>query len=138
MLTYAMVEYHTNAEYRALFRQITGQPSLKSPPRQPEDDGSDEDEQTRDESTYDESCVSAFLETVYTDTRENALFQRLYLAAAAKMLTENPEIGLAIMMSYDYLWAFYPCYCAYRETPETFSEINEWYSELEKRLRNEP
>ena len=97
-----------------------------------------DDEETRDETTYDEMRVSVFLDTVYTHTRANPLFQQMYLAAAAKLITQKHEIGLAILMSYDYLWAFYPCYCAYIESPETFSETNEWYRELSGNLLREP
>ena len=132
------IRYTNNAEYRAIFRQITGQPSLESAIHKPESEEDPDDEETRDESTYDDTLVSGFLETVYRDTRTNPLFQRLYLAAAAKMLTEKPEIGMAILCSYDYLWAFYPCYCVYRENPDNFSQTNHWYCELANRLIREP
>jgi hypothetical protein len=113
--------YTNNAEYRELFRKITNQSPINLNGISDEDD-----KETLDESTYDESAVGAFLDTIYEHTRNHPLFQQAYLAAAAKMITEDPQIGLAILMSYDYLWAFYPCYCAYRENPETFSETEAW------------
>ena len=125
------IHYANNAEYRAIFRQITNQPPLESVPRAAEDD----DDETYDENAYEEACVSEFLITVFTNTRDNPLFHRLYIAAAAKMISQTPDIGMAILMSYDYLWAFYPCYCSYIENPTAFTETNEWYAELERRLQ---
>jgi hypothetical protein len=155
MLSRMSFLYTNNAEYRELFRKITDQSPLPTPAFKADKDNDaadnhtadnhtadkdndaadSDDEETRDETTYDEMRVSVFLDTVYANTRANPLFQQIYLAAAAKMITQNPEIGLAILMSYDYLWAFYPCYCAYIESPETFSEMNEWYMELSNRIR---
>ena len=123
------VLYHNNFEYRALFREITGQKNIESNP-----DEVDLDDETRDENAYDEACVAVFLEKVFVGTRDNPLFQRVYAKAAEKMLSTDQGIGMTILLSYDYLWAFYPCYCFYRDYPDIFNETNEWYAALLEKL----
>lgn len=116
--------YKTTTEYRIVFRQITN--SANNPPDNPYNI----DDETLDESDYDEVAVSAFLDQIYAKTKDNPLFCSIYDLAAAKMISEDREIGLTILLSYDYLWAFYPCLCEYNDHPETFSETNEWYVRL--------
>ena len=134
-------QYKDNSEYRVVFREITRsnlgksafgagggdfQSDMNTPPENPYEI----DDETLDENDYDESAVSVFLDAVYEKTKNHPLFQTVYDSAAAKMLSQDREIGLAILLSYDYLWAFYPCYCEYIDNPETFSKTNDWYIHL--------
>lgn len=121
-------QYKDTTEYRALFRKITNSSSNKT------DNPFDIDTETLDENDYDDQSVNTFLDTIYENTRNHPLFQSLYDNAAAKMISENREIGLAILLSYDYLWAFYPCYCEYMNNPSTFTHTNIWYITLTKIL----
>ena len=121
-------QYKDTTEYRALFRKITNSSSNKN------DNPYDIDAETLDENDFDDKNVSLFLDAVFKNTRDNLLFQSLYDNAAAKMISENREIGLAILLSYDYLWAFYSCYCEYMNNPSTFTHTNLWYITLTKIL----
>jgi len=120
------VPYSTTSEYRAVFRKITGHPEPSAPRENP----FDIDDETLDESDYDEGCVALFMESVFESTREHPLFQKVYDTAAAQVLSTDRGIGLAILLSFDYLWTFYECYCDYVENPLVFSETNEWYVRL--------
>jgi hypothetical protein len=121
-------EYSNTTEYRNLFRKITHQST--TPPENP----FDLDEETLDELHYDESTVSGFLDTVFANTKTNPLFQTLYDLAAAKMISIDREIGLAVLFSYDYFGAFYPCYCEYLRNPKTFSKTNPLYVKIHQKL----
>jgi hypothetical protein len=121
-------QYQDTREYRALFRKITSSSSSKT------NNPFDIDDETLDENDYDEQNVSAFLDTIYERTHRHPLFQLLYDKAAAKMISENREIGLTVLLSYDYLSAFYPCYCEYNDNPDTFHTTNTWYITLTKLL----
>ncbi len=120
--------YSNTSEYRNIFRKITHQSTT------PPDNPFDLDDETLDEQHYDETTVSTFLDTVFENTKTNPLFHVLYDLAAAKMISMDREIGLAVLFSYDYLSAFYPCYCEYIEHPTTFSETNPLYVKIHKML----
>jgi len=116
--------YTTTKEYREVFRQITNQStfSVVDAPNP-----HDIDEETLDELAYDEAAVGAFLEKMYLATRSHPLFQAIYGLAAAKMISTDCSIGMTVLLSYDYLWAFYPCYCDFINDSNWFDETNEWY-----------
>jgi len=135
--------YSTTPEYRNLLRQIVQMDPTKcySDPDMPLSSPDletlaqlDLDEETIDELTYDDQAMSAYLDGVYQTTHTHPLFQRLYASAAALMLSTNPEIGLAILFSYDYFGPFYLCYQSYLVDPASFSENNVFYDSLIQRL----
>ena len=120
--------YNNTTEYRDIFRKITHQ-TIDSP-----ENPFELDDETLDELHYDETIVSQFLDTVFANTKTNPLFHALYDLAAAKMISMDREIGLAVLFSYDYFGAFYPCYCEYMENPTTFSETNPLYVKIYQKL----
>jgi len=120
--------YSNTTEYRDTFRKITHQST--NIPENP----FDLDDETLDEQHYDEDTVSRFLDIVFQNTKTNPLFQTLYDLAAAQMISTDREIGLAVLFSYDYLGAFYPCYCEFIQDPTAFSETNPLYMKLHKML----
>lgn len=126
--SFMQCEYSNTTEYRNIFRKITHQST--TPPENP----FDLDEETLDELHYDESIVSNFLDIVFENTNTNPLFQTLYDLAAAKMISMDREIGLAVLFSYDYFGAFYPCYCEYIRNPKTFSQTNPLYMKIHQKL----
>lgn len=108
------ISYSNNTEYRQCLRKIFNinitpqnynNPDLENILKQNEETL---DEETLDELCYDESCASAIMDKWYADTATNPQFQKLYDLAAAKMISTDREIGLAVLLSYDYLQAFYP------------------------------
>jgi hypothetical protein len=133
--------YSTTEEYRHVLRHIVQMDPTKY--NKLTEEGTiplsdlDLDEETIDELTYDDQAMSTYLDGVYQNTHTNSLFSRLYLSAAALMLSTNPEIGLAILFSYDYLASFHLCYQSFLVDPNLFSESNRFYDSLIKRLEHQ-
>ena len=80
--------------------------------------------------------MSLYLDSVYAKTQHHSLFQRLYSLSAALMLSLDPEIGLAVLFSYDYFASFYLCYQSFLLDPSSFSENNQFYASLLHRLES--
>lgn len=129
--------YDSDQEYRAFLRTIIQMdPSkfyetedIKCDPADPNVSA-----ETIDEYNYDVDAVKTYLDNVYSNTKSHPAFQRLYSAAAALMFSENTEIGLAVLMSYDYLAWFYPCYQNYLKNGEKMVENCEFYCRLMGRI----
>jgi len=122
------ISYSNSTEYRQIFRKITHQ--SEQPPENP----MGIDDETLDEQHYDDDTVSRFMDIVYHSTQDSPLFQQLYDSAAAKMISTDREIGLAVLFSYDYMSAFYTCYCDYMLYHETFSETTPSYMKIKSLL----
>jgi len=127
--------YSTTSEYRQFLRHICSMEPGKmycdqdygvlpnalakaEPVSEPEPDLLDEE--TLDEFTYDQEAMTQFLDRVYAATKHNLWFQTLYINAAALMFSENLEIGLAVLCSYDYLADFYACFQKFESDPKLF------------------
>jgi len=131
--------YDSDQEYRAFLRTIIQMDptkfyeteDIKCDPTDPKVGA-----ETIDEYNYDADAVKTYLDKVYGNTQSRPEFQRLYTAAAALMFSENPEIGLAVLMSYDYLAHFYNCYQNYLKAPAEFTESDEFYSRLIERIES--
>lgn len=126
-----LLEYTDNTSYREVIRVIIGMPNPKYIHQ-----SNDEylDEETGDEEYYDDKYMSDFLDSVYADTKDHPLFKKIYELAAAKMLSLNPEIGLAVLMSYDYLRYFYNCVLDFRSSPNTFNEFTESFILMHEKI----
>ena len=92
------------------------------------------DEETRDEMMYDERTVSKIMDELLEVTISHPLFQYLYDAAAGKMLSTNREIGQAVLFSYDYLPLFHKCLASFVRSPADFTETNQYYVALSKKI----
>tara|TARA_A100001388_G_C28737556_1_gene484985 strand:- start:770 stop:1150 length:381 start_codon:yes stop_codon:yes gene_type:complete len=123
--------YATNEEYRNEFRKLCGMNTTNYPV---ECDDPTIDVESRDEMMYDEEAVKQFMDNVYEKTRNSPLFMKLYEKAAGFMFSTDPEIGMTILLGYDYLDAFSPCIESFLKEPATFGETNLQYQELVKRL----
>ena len=122
------ISYQTNTEYRHIFRKITQMDISKyhdNVQHLP-----DLDEETLDEYNYDESSVSAFIDQIVALTAHHPLFQTLYDFAAAKMFSTDREIGITILLSYDFLALYYPLLSLYEKSPETLQSNHEYYTRL--------
>ena len=92
--------YNTNAEYRKALRDFfIMSPNLDSIP-------SGIDEESYDELLYDTDAVKTGMELIFQDTKCHIEFVNLYLRAAAAMLSEDLETGLAICFCYDHFYKF--------------------------------
>jgi hypothetical protein len=129
--------YSTDEEYRAFLRNwIHMDPDkfyetdeIKCDPTDPKVSA-----ETIDEYNYDQAAVKTFLDRVYFETKSREEFQRLYTAAAALMFSEDPEIGLAVLMSYDYLAHFHSSYTTFVKDPGAFSAKESFYRILMNRI----
>ena len=130
--------YDSDQTYRAFLRQIMQMDptkfyeteEIKCDPTDP-----NVSEETIDEYNYDGAAVAKYLDGVYDQTKNHKEFQRLYTAAAALMFSEKPDIGLAVLMSYDYLEWFHTVYMNYLQNPDKWNaETDECYQKLVNRI----
>lgn len=59
------------------------------------------DEETLDELSFDGSQMEKGMEILYDLTKDEVLFQDIYLKAAGRMFSTDPRIGQAVLCSYD-------------------------------------
>jgi hypothetical protein len=130
--------YNSDQTYRAFLRTIIKMDpakfyeteEIKCDPTDPK-----VSEETIDEYNYDGNAVNAYLDRIYSETKHRPEFQRLYIAAAALMFSEDKEIGLAVLMSYDYLAWFHSIYSAYLKKPDSWNaQDDEFYLKLIERI----
>ena len=130
--------YTTDEEYRAFLRRIIQMDPTKF--YETEDVKCDPTDpnvspETIDEYNYDADAVKSYLDGVYAITKTRHEFQRLYVAAAALMFSEDKEIGLAVLMSYDYLAHFHSSYTAFLKDRAMWdSSTDECYQKLVERI----
>ncbi len=83
---------------------------------------------------YDNNRVATVLDQLWFWTKEHPLFYHVYNKAATFMLSENPEIGLSVLMSYDNLPLFHHMLVAYWKLGERFGSGHTAYIELHNKL----
>ena len=121
------ISYTNNAEYREFVRKLFKMsPTNYNPTSQM--DGLDPE--SKDELEYDDAATSKGLDWIYNQIKDNELFQYILAKAAAKYLSEDPGIGLSVMMCYEYLDVFHACIKSFLTTPEEFNETNMAYLNL--------
>lgn len=67
------------------------------------------DSVSQDEISFDADKISNSMDKIYDATSQCFHFQDLYLNAAATMFSTSPEIGHAVLCSYDYFNKFHTC-----------------------------
>lgn len=92
------------------------------------------DDETHDELLFDDMAVNRHMTFMMEKTKGNILFDELYHLASAKMFSTNKEIGLCILLSYDFFHDFHHLWNSYIENPQTFSKTNEFFILLQNRL----
>lgn len=85
--------------------------------------------------TYDLENMTYALDFIWHNTRQQQLFVDLYKLAAVEMMTEDLEVGLAILFSYDYLKYFYPVFREYMVLNKLFDEDHPFYILLKQKLQ---
>lgn len=126
--TFVQQTYSNTNEYRAELRRIFCMDSSNYP-----DINSSIDNESRDELEYDEKTMSVALDRIYANTNDHRLFKEIFEKAAGCMLSIDPEIGLAVLCSYDYLDVFIPCYREYMLTG-IFDTTSIYYVNLQNKL----
>lgn len=124
-----IVQYSNNQEYRDSMRQLF---KMKLTDNTTDNDIDDE---TLDEQNYDNERTTIMLDYVYAFTKDNPIFQELYQLGAATMLSLDPEIGLAVLFSYDYFYFFHQCICSFIKKPQSMNISNEYFIELKSRFQ---
>jgi len=89
------ITYSDDDEYRTCMRRVFGMSISKN--------------QEDDDFIYDDKTISDGLDYIYSQTKDIPEFRDLYLVGAAKMLSTEMEIGMAIAFSYDYFDLFHVC-----------------------------
>lgn len=109
-----LVQYTNDKEYRQALRDVCQMQSLHLTHYDVDPDpDNDIDDVTRDEWDYDADAMTELLDHVYATTHFHSRFQTLYLSAAGTMFSEELQIGLTVLFSYDYFQAFHACLHAY-------------------------
>lgn len=90
----------------------------------------DFDDESWDEILYDSDSMKNAMDKIYELTQDHPLFAELYEIAAAQMISTDPTIGHAVMMSYDYYYMYHTCLCAFFESPKAFNEKSDCYLKL--------
>ena len=139
-LIFAPYAYHTSfptytsdEEYRFCIRQVFQMNKAIYQPKVEElreHIGDDLDAVTEDELSFDEDAMKRGMDYIYSRTKNNVLFQKIYSLAAAKMISMDPEIGMAVCFSYDYFQCFHNCLMMYLENPDSFLESHEVFKQM--------
>lgn len=121
------VSYQTNEEYRECLRKVFFMKDVDT------DCNDLADEETRDEMNYDEETLSAVMDLILEKTLGIPAFDELYLLGAAKMISESKDIGMVILMSYDFFPWFHLCLGHFLRTGE-LSTTDSVFLDLKARL----
>jgi hypothetical protein len=130
------ISYNNNTEYRNTLRSVfhMNMSELLKKQRELYTNFDTFDEETRDELLFDDNAIEQGLNFLYEKTRNYKEFTDNYLIAAGFMFSENPEIGLAVLLSYDYFSLFYSGLVAFFEGGiENLTSSPDWI-ELRKKL----
>lgn len=131
------VKYTNNYEYRNCLRELftmNENEYANKVNELTEHLGEDFDAETRDEVEFDEKAASNAMDYIYDKTKSNIFFENIYTIAAAKMISTDANIGLAVCFSYDYLEKFHSCVSQYLVNPEGFTEDCECYKSLLRQI----
>ena len=102
------VQYDDDFGYRQSIRDVFGMNCLPESIFGSALDA-DYDPVTRDELLYEADAMSKGLDDVYERTKDVPEFRKIYEIAAGFMFSVDPNIGLAVIFSYDYFYLFHPC-----------------------------
>jgi hypothetical protein len=92
--------------------------------------GNDDD----DNDEINDTQMANVLDWIYLKTKENPLFQIVYVKAASFMISENPETGLVVLFAFDYLPLFHQMLLAFHTLDDKFDETHVSYVNLHKKL----
>lgn len=88
-----------------------------------------------DEILYDGKAISNGMDFVYEKTNNHPLMIQLYQRSSEFLFTENLEIGLAVLFSYDYFQLFHKILVIFFTEPENLKETNTIYIELLNKIQ---
>jgi len=100
--------YETDEEYQTAIRIVFGMP------------GED----------YDDELISKSLDFLYANTKETEEFKEIYGSSAAKIMSEDQEMGIAVLFSYDFFREFHALLVAHFAK----TDIAEWVAAVKAKL----
>lgn len=136
-ITITILPYANNNEYRNSIRKVF---KVNSRVTLLDDESEsllckeDVDDESWDEMLYDSDTMTKAMDLIFEETKDHVLFEELYEAAAAHMISTDKLIGQAILMSYDYYYMYHMCLCTFFQSPDTFNEKSECYLKLKNAL----
>jgi len=84
---------------------------------------------------YDGTAIENGIAFVFNHTKDNILMQKLFEKSAEILMSDNLEMGLAILFSFDYLILFHKLLFIYFIEPTSFTETNPIYIELLNKIK---
>ena len=120
------VSYTSNEGYRQCMRELFSMNTIEIT--------DDIDDETKDEMDYDMDTISATMDKIFKYTNNNPRFGELYELAAGLMLSIEPEIGQAVLFSYDYLPFLHSCLASFHREPLAFNDQNPCFLALKQKL----
>lgn len=114
--TEVIVKYSDTREYRKCCRELfdMNHETYEKTVKELQDHNKEElDEETLDEMAYDGDATTKVMDFLFEQTKDVVEFQELYRTAALRMFSEDPNIGLAVLFSYDYMERFHSCLVEY-------------------------
>jgi hypothetical protein len=99
----------------------------------PFDQMEDLDDETKDELLFDEGAMNRTMDYIYDKTKQNECFKEFYVLAAARMFSQDDQIGLAVLFSYDYFALFHACLVEFLEKHQ-FQEKSINYINLKNKI----
>ena len=125
------IDYENNKQYRQCLRNVFSMDILNLDI--PFDQMEDLDDETEDELLFDENAMIKSMDFIYEKTKNSSYFKELYKLAASKMFSEDENIGLAVLFSYDYFALFHLCLVDFLNK-NVFNEKNNYYINLKNKI----
>lgn len=74
-----------------------------------------------------DDSVNNTVTDIYEKLKKNETMNEIFIKLAANFLSENPELGLMVAFSYDFLFLMHPCICDFLEkgviSPENLNSL---------------
>lgn len=117
-----IVNYANNTEYRKCFRQAFcfDEKYILEKLKQQYPDFDTFEHDTKDELIYDEFKVEQIMDEIMKTTKFIKSFSEIYKKAASFVISDNSDIGLSILLGYDYFQDFHKI-------------LSEWFNYLDNK-----
>lgn len=122
------ISYTDDCEYRATVRRIF---RMQQVPVNLDTN----DAITADEVNFDADAASATMDAIFYQTETHPLFQELFDHAAAKMLSLDRIIGMAVLFSYDYFADFHRCLCVWLREPSAWTKEHAAFAKMLEKIK---
>jgi hypothetical protein len=101
--TELIISYNDDSEYRKCLYRLFGV-----------------DGDNYDDMYFNNNLADVFLDFVFKKTKNIYSFKKIYILAAATVMSTDQSIGSTVLVSYTYLELFHKCLCHYFRTLTTY------------------